>query len=323
MKETKRLDEIDILKSIGIILMIMGHTGFGKIFDYYIHSFHMPMFYIISGFLYKNSQLPFKDFLKKKSKSLLIPYIIFAFFHLISWYILCFIVGRDLSIVNLISIFTFNTDNMPISGALWFLTSLFFVDIIYYFINRINDKKFKLLTVVIISMIGCIIPRYFRLPWALDTSLMGIGLYYIGHLYRKNNKKGDNWPISIICLVLGSILTFLNGYINVRQGLYSNIFLYYIVAALMTLGFYGFSRIICHFNSLIINELKFIGKNSLVYVCLNQLFLLVLNKLGTLFLNNLLLLLVYKMCSLIIVLGILHIATIMLNMNQTKWIVGK
>ena len=274
MKETKRLDEIDILKSIGIILMIMGHTGFGKIFDYYIHSFHMPMFYIISGFLYKNSQLPFKDFLKKKSKSLLIPYIIFAFFHLISWYILCFIVGRDLSIVNLISIFTFNTDNMPISGALWFLTSLFFVDIIYYFINRINDKKFKLLTVVIISMIGCIIPRYFRLPWALDTSLMGIGLYYI-------------------------------------------------VAALMTLGLYGFSRIICHFNSLIINELKFIGKNSLVYVCLNQLFLLVLNKLGTLFLNNLLLLLVYKMCSLIIVLGILHIATIMLNMNQTKWIVGK
>lgn len=53
MAEIKRLDEIDILKAIGIILMVMGHIGFGSIFDYWIHAFHMPMFYLISGFLYK------------------------------------------------------------------------------------------------------------------------------------------------------------------------------------------------------------------------------------------------------------------------------
>ena len=58
MKGSKRLEEIDILKSIGIILMVMGHIGFSGIFDHYIHSFHMPMFYIISGFLYKKQILP-------------------------------------------------------------------------------------------------------------------------------------------------------------------------------------------------------------------------------------------------------------------------
>ena len=62
----QRFDEIDILKSFGIILMIMGHIGFGSIFDYWIHAFHMPMFYLISGFLYKKSTLSFNKFVKKK-----------------------------------------------------------------------------------------------------------------------------------------------------------------------------------------------------------------------------------------------------------------
>lgn len=66
MKEIKRFDEIDILKSMGIILMIMGHIGFGGIFDYWIHSFHMPMFYFISGFLYRKSELSLREFLIKK-----------------------------------------------------------------------------------------------------------------------------------------------------------------------------------------------------------------------------------------------------------------
>lgn len=80
MKEIKRFDEIDILKSIGIILIIMGHIGFGGGFDFYIHAFHMPMFYIISGFLYKHSSLTFKEFAVKKAKGLLIRYYVFAFF---------------------------------------------------------------------------------------------------------------------------------------------------------------------------------------------------------------------------------------------------
>ena len=52
MEETKRIDEVDILKGIGIILMITGHIEFGSVYDKWIHSFHMPMFFIISGFLF-------------------------------------------------------------------------------------------------------------------------------------------------------------------------------------------------------------------------------------------------------------------------------
>lgn len=45
-----RLDYIDVFRSLGILAMIMGHIGFGERFDYFIHAFHIPMFFFISGF---------------------------------------------------------------------------------------------------------------------------------------------------------------------------------------------------------------------------------------------------------------------------------
>ena len=46
----RRIEYMDIFRGIGIILMIMGHIWFGQIFDTFKAAFHMPMFFIISGF---------------------------------------------------------------------------------------------------------------------------------------------------------------------------------------------------------------------------------------------------------------------------------
>ncbi len=40
-----RQKEIDIFRCFGIILMVMGHVGFGKAFDKFIHGFNMQMFF--------------------------------------------------------------------------------------------------------------------------------------------------------------------------------------------------------------------------------------------------------------------------------------
>lgn len=75
-----RIEYVDIFRAFGIILMVMGHIGFGEKFDLFIHAFHMPMFFFISGFLFKNDSLPFVIFLRKKAKSLLLPYFVFQLY---------------------------------------------------------------------------------------------------------------------------------------------------------------------------------------------------------------------------------------------------
>ena len=52
-REKSRVEYIDLFRAIGIILMIMGHIKFGSHFDKWIHAFHMPMFFFISGWFYR------------------------------------------------------------------------------------------------------------------------------------------------------------------------------------------------------------------------------------------------------------------------------
>ena len=50
---TKRIEWIDIAKGIGIILVVIGHISQIKVLNDIIYSFHMPLFFIISWYLYK------------------------------------------------------------------------------------------------------------------------------------------------------------------------------------------------------------------------------------------------------------------------------
>lgn len=60
---------IDVLKGIGIILVVIGHSGCPQLLCDSISSFHMPLFLIASGFFFKESYLDEKkQFLKKKSR---------------------------------------------------------------------------------------------------------------------------------------------------------------------------------------------------------------------------------------------------------------
>ena len=51
----KRIEAIDIAKGLGIILAVFGHlTNAGEWKRILVHSFHMPMFMILSGYCVHN-----------------------------------------------------------------------------------------------------------------------------------------------------------------------------------------------------------------------------------------------------------------------------
>lgn len=67
----KRLDWIDCLKGLGIILVVWGHLNLPRAVEIIIYSFHMPLFFFISGYLFKNGNRSYSDYVRKKSKSIL------------------------------------------------------------------------------------------------------------------------------------------------------------------------------------------------------------------------------------------------------------
>lgn len=69
--EENRLEYMDVAKGLGIIAIILGHTS--TVFEKYVFPFHVPLFFLISGF-FLSFRKPLSEYTKNKAKQLLVPY---------------------------------------------------------------------------------------------------------------------------------------------------------------------------------------------------------------------------------------------------------
>ena len=286
MENKERIEYIDLFKGIGIVLMIINHAWFIGVFYNFSHAFHMPMFFIISGFLY-SKKIKDKDsfcvFLKRKTKGLIGPYFTMGIFHYLIW-----VLVNGFSYLPLKRLLFYNThDGMPIAGALWFLTALFFAEIFYSVLDVIiKDRRLFVCAIVGVAMIGTFWGEELNglLPFAIGASLVGVGLFGIGglfkrivyaELYKKMMKQIS--LVQHVCVIVAFtvVLCFLiikNGGVNMRLGRYSVIGLFWINASLATMLGMHLTYLFVKYVRLgmVSRFLCTVGEQSIVYLCLNQ-----------------------------------------------------
>lgn len=202
---------VDWAKFICMYLVIVGHLANREplyIKDLLCH-FHMPVFFFISGYLSKKGMC-FKDFLKAKIKSLLLPYIsinILVMILMIPEYL-----SGGIDIKHLL--FMLGTvDSLHAGGATWFLVCLFFTEIISYFVLK---RKF-FTSVVIALFFACLatlpyIPKgiYFK----IDVAFMAVPFFVGGFLCKEHNlfeKVKSNIILDITLLALCLVIPLFNG----------------------------------------------------------------------------------------------------------------
>ena len=85
-KPKQRIQWIDIARAMAMFLVFFGHLGdswfpaLKPIFQA-IYTFHMPLFFVLSGLFFKPA-IEFLSLLKKRTRTLLIPYYVFSVFAL-------------------------------------------------------------------------------------------------------------------------------------------------------------------------------------------------------------------------------------------------
>lgn len=324
-----RIGEIDALKGIGIILMIMGHQFYGNHFDMWIHAFHMPLFFLVSGFLYRKPETISMGVMKKV-RTLVIPYLFFGMVHLAIVGIRYLCLGGDAKdFARFVSHLVFyNTEGLPICGAIWFLTALFFATITCYILDfTIINRFLKFSCIVIINFIGIILPYFsIRLPWSLDISFVGVGFIYVGVLFRKLYEKvviSENkcLIIGLFGCIIGSLLIQVNKPVNMRLAVYGQVVLFYVNAIVLTVALFLLVHGLKNRIKWIDMELSFVGRNSIVYLGFNQLVLIFAKKVDVE--ANVLLRTMVKLFMLIVVIGILHYIAELLTKSRIKRLIGR
>lgn len=250
----KRSLELDMLKGFGIFLMVFDHVGWGELVHTYIQSFHMPLFFLVSGFLWKEGQTT-KEVSLKKSNVALKPYAVFALFYFILLFVavLSGFLDRNL-ILSLRAILLIPTDmaNMPFAPALWFLPCFYLSNVVYsLFRNRFGKRVW--VPVVIIAIAGMTFSSVYEimLPFTIEPFSVALLFIYLGEKAKEKKdllfKWLDNWWVILLLLTIEAILALINGSCDMRSARYHNCLLYIINAVLGTTAWLGFFKKIAQF----------------------------------------------------------------------------
>jgi fucose 4-O-acetylase-like acetyltransferase len=155
----QRIEIIDVVRGISIILVIIGHLpsvfGYGGLLSD-LSLFRMPLFFFISGTIFSVKK-PVGFFILQKSDQLLKPYLVTLLFLVI----LNGISSNHVPLQELIGIAYGNRDTIEWK-PLWYLTHLWLVFIFSYLFckySNITERPFgqRIFIISILFIIGCLI----------------------------------------------------------------------------------------------------------------------------------------------------------------------
>lgn len=234
----KRIAFVDAAKTICIFLMIIGHFTANEILLTYIYSFHMPAFFIISGYLYKPHSW------KGTIQAFAIPFIFLSLINIIIQLVIGELSFHELCSINILSRFIHYRYGLGHGFFMgdWFLWALIGLRFLFGDIDQLKILRKYYIPIAVI----CVIYMTFENNLlSIDTLFRG---YYIGLMipslvffctgfYLKDIQwtPKTNHTIYLIPLtLLFFTLPLLNGHCSINSNEFGNSYLLFVANAIIS-----------------------------------------------------------------------------------------
>ena len=263
----KRLTYFDIARGAGMVLVLIGHLQ-GEILNFspyilylciWIFSFHMPLFFIISGMLirYKNDlRRDFRELAKKRFKGIMVPYYLFSLIYI-------GIVLYGMFVDKVVPPSTLYINLWYVAGlygmnVLWFLPALFLGELLFLWIRKRFSDRTSLMIIAVLTVTAYFLNLslqnaafdtafYERLHELCITllrpvfacSFIAIGYYSFG-LTERLRSSGFSvkevllafafFVINILCIYISMKVLHYNNVGEFRSLVHNNVFVYYVAA---------------------------------------------------------------------------------------------
>lgn len=277
-----RIIWIDMLKGIAMLAVMIGHLMPNTYIGDFVYSFSVPLFIFASGYLFQRYD-SFKVFLKHKFKSLIIPYLMFGlpFPIAIAYYNVATSGGSfngNVSLADYFSALLQELINYILQihyNVIWYLAMIFLANVIMYFILIIRRRWIQIAIVLMLLILGSI---YFALGgkpliWNIDTVLMSLPFFYVGHLLAANGTciaeiselTRSKALLLFFAFLIGNVIfnqltIYVSGEcLDMNSCEYGFVPLTYVSAFL---GIFAFLILSVHFKTMF---MEFLGRHSLIY----------------------------------------------------------
>lgn len=262
--QNKRISWVDILKGIGIILVVLGHIYKNEHIYNWIYSFHMPLFFFAAGYVYKKKNI--LEDLKKRAQSVLVPYFIFGIIGLVYWLLLerRFRESTMSSTEAIIGLFRGQENTLDFNVHLWFLPCFFVTAVLFNLLINLIDEKWTIVVVIGISIFYTFLwDKIPSLPWGIDWICKYIFFFLAGHSIRYKDvltnriisQKTKWFFLGLLLLCLEAISVFYFG---------NSKFLWFINASLALAGLSIITAVLGKSRLL-----EYLGRCTIVILCIH------------------------------------------------------
>lgn len=281
-----RITWLDIAKGIGMIAVIIDHAIiFPSPITQYMDSFHMPLFFMLSGYIYAmRPYAAFRDLFRRKLRTLAVPYLFFAvlsyFWWLFEWRlgehadipVWKPIVGTFLAIRN--------TDWTSHTGALWFLVCLLMTELSFYFLLKACRHRhlYLLGAVAGLAVVGGLYHELVNVSLLLNLDAVPVvvpffGLGYLFHEHRAIVGRVGKLGLLFALFPLSAALALWNNDVDILQNQYGNVGLFYLAAVSA-----GAAAVLVSMKLGRNAVLEYIGRHSLIILAVNPFILALIRR---------------------------------------------
>lgn len=215
---------VNSAKGIGIILVIIGHLLYDSRFpniNKYIYSFHMPLFFVLSGFVQKNEIK--EDYIKKRTDRLLLPFVLYSVISFLFWGLRKIYATTDVFGVLMDA---FYVRGEIYNAPLWFLVVLFEICVIMA-ITKMPQKTVRRKIIIYIATVisGYLVYIFHESLFVLDffginRMVVCLSFYILGMIIKQINIKSNYVRFAIGVLSIALNLVFVHA-LDVKISLYS------------------------------------------------------------------------------------------------------
>lgn len=278
----RRLPQFDIAKGIAILAVIVGHSEYLGVPSPLVKlafTFHMPLFFIVSGYFARVDAPLDRAFLRRTARTLLVPYALTCL-AMIAIKVLRALaagdgsVGAELARWVVASLYGAGSAGarlpdgvMPV-GAIWFLPALFLGKALLVLVCRVRLAP---LLALLCFGLGVCTARVLWLPLSVQAALCAVLFLYVGHLIRRFDLLGEGrmpaavWPL----LALGWVATFALCTFYMVESRYDEGILDVVGSTCATLCVLGLSDAAARRAPRLLEPLERVGQVTLPILCMH------------------------------------------------------
>lgn len=260
---------IDLAKGICIILVVLFHTGYLTNVPA-IKALRMPLYFILSGLFFKDYG-NIVNFIIKKINKLVIP---FGFFFTL-YLIISIVLSPHSAVISKVFLEIKRPFIEPdiINIPIWFLICLFWVNILFYVVNKNIKRNWQqYLIVFLLGLIGMLLGQNrVYLPLFMSSAFSATPFFFVGIFLRKlpilYKTPHDN-QILLTCsvfLIATIVYCVLQGtpYIEFRSNEYNgNILEIYLVSIILVVSLLLLCKAITW-----LPVVSYLGRYSVIILC--------------------------------------------------------